>query len=79
MNTRPITVRYFDGKTSKVHLAHIRPNINADGFVLEGDGFGGTYQTADGEFMPSVGRSVGVLTFKNGERIEFIDGVPQLA
>lgn len=76
MSTRPIIVRYFDGKTSKAHTAHIRPSISPDSFVLEGDGFGGAYQTADGEFMPSVGRSVGVLTFKNGERIEFIDGVP---
>lgn len=76
MSTRPTAVRYFDGKTGKAHLAHIRPNSRSDGFVLEGDGFGGTYRTADCEFMPSVGRSAGVLVFASGERIELIDGVP---
>ncbi|STZ00940.1 Uncharacterized metalloprotease yggG [Moraxella lacunata] len=76
MSTRPITVRYFDGKTSKAHTAHIRPSTSPDSFVLEGDGFGGAYRTADCEFMPSVGRSAGVLAFGSGERIELIGGVP---
>lgn len=76
MSTRPIIVRYFDGKTSKAHTAHIRPSTSPDSFVLEGDGFGGAYRTADCEFMPSVGRSAGVLAFGSGERIELIGGVP---
>ncbi len=76
MNTQPTLVRYFDGKTSKAHLAHIRPSQSSDGFVLEGDGIDRAYRTADCEFVPSVGQSAGVLIFENGERIELIESVP---
>lgn len=71
-----VAVRYFDGKTSHAHHAHIRQNANGGGFVLMCDGHTKIYAFKVCEFLPSVGKSHAVIEMPNGERIEFIEGVP---
>lgn len=71
-----INVRYFDGKISKAHQAHIRPDGGAGGFVLHCAGIERYYDADDYEFLPSVGNSPAVLSLSDGGRIELPSVAP---
>lgn len=75
MQTHKQMVRYFDGKTSKAHTAHIYPNGEGK-FILEGHDFHAYHDTSECEFLPSVSGSPAVLSFADGRRIELLGEAP---
>lgn len=72
-------IRYFDGKTSTAHVAHITPVYyqgKVDGFIVSYLGHEKRHFNKDCEYLPAVAGSPHVLMMKDGARIEFIGDVP---
>lgn len=76
MTKHPSTVRYFNGKISKAHTAHIYPSESVGAFVLVCDDVQAVYHAQDYEFLPSVGNAPAVLRLSDGGRIEILGKPP---